>query len=152
MEKQIQNLSRYRMIFLKMLEVETLRMSPLVFGYFLLPWRWRRWSHIVFRGSPAPLPKQTSPGNWGVPSQRLWKQSCSQGTSLSGHNRESARRVCREGKRGYFSCFASTFCYGWFPAWHFQLKKPVFVGRRLDPWVFLAVRREWHFMEVSLTK
>ena len=75
----------------------------------------------------------------GVPLQRLWKQSCGQGTSLSGHNRESAKRACRERKLGYCSCFASTFCYGSFPAWHFQLKKPVFVGRRLDSCIFLAV-------------
>ena len=61
-------------------------------------------------------------------------------------------RICRERKLGYFSCFTSTFCYGSFPAWHFQLKKPVFVGRRLDSCVFLAVTGEWHFMETSLIK
>lgn len=125
-----------QMLFLKMLEVETLRMSPLVFGYFLLPWRWRRWSHIVFRGSPAPLPKQTSPGSWG---------SHCRGCENSPAARELpwvdiiGNQRWEFAEKGNGAILAvSLYLLLWVVSctWHFQLKKPVFVGRRLDPCVF----------------
>lgn len=61
---------------------------------FPSPWRWRRWSHIVFRKSSS-FAKTNIPRRLGVPVQAVRNSPAARELSLSGHNRESAMRVYR---------------------------------------------------------